>query len=62
MENGKKDRILAILYIVLTGGYISVPELAEEYRVSGKSIFRDISTIRQFLSDSRELVGNVELV
>ncbi len=61
MENGKKDRILAILYIVLTGGYISVPELVAEYQVSSKSIFRDISTVRQFLSDSRELVGNVEL-
>lgn len=57
----KKDRILAILYIVLTGGYISVSELVKEYQVSSKSIFRDISTVRQFLSDNRELVGNVEL-
>lgn len=58
---GKKDRILAILYIALTGGHISVPELMEEFQVSSKSISRDISTVRQFLSDSRELVGNMEL-
>lgn len=57
----KKDRILAIFYRLYSGNEVSVSALAEEYQVTKKSISRDISSIRSFLADHRELVGNVEL-
>ena len=56
----KKNRILAILYRLYSGNEVSVTELSEEYQVARKSISRDISIIRSFLADHRELVGNVE--
>ena len=58
----KKNRILAILYRLYSGNEVSVTELSEEYQVARKSISRDISIIRSFLADHRELVGNVELL
>lgn len=58
----KKNRILAILYRLYSGNEVSVTELSEEYQVARKSISRDISIIRSFLAEHRELVGNVELM
>ncbi len=58
----KKNRILAILYRLYSGNEVSVTELTEEYQVARKSISRDISIIRSFLAEHRELVGNVELL
>lgn len=58
---GKKNRMLEIFYRAMKGEYISVKVLADEYGVSTKSISRDINEIKNFLSDSRELVGNVEM-
>ena len=58
----KKNRILAILYRLYSGNEVSVTELSEEYQVARKSISRDISIIRSFLAEHRELVGNVELL
>jgi len=57
----KKNRILAILYRLFWGKGITASVLAEEYQVSEKSILRDISIIRSFLADNRNLVGNLEL-
>ncbi len=57
----KKNRILSILYRLFSGNGITVSELAEVYQVSEKSILRDISMIRSFLAENRDLVGNVEL-
>lgn len=57
----KKNRILAIMYRLFFSSGITTPELAEEYHVSEKSILRDISIIRSFFADNRNLVGNMEL-
>lgn len=57
----KKNRILSILYTLLFGGTITASGLAGEYHVSEKSILRDISMIRSFLAENRNLVGNIEL-
>lgn len=40
---------------------ISVQKLANEYNVSTKSISRNISDLKTFFADHRELVGNTEL-
>ena len=57
----KKNRMLEIFFRAMRGEYISVKNLAEEYRVSSKSISRDLSEIKNFLYENRELVGNTEL-
>lgn len=57
----KKNRLLEIFYRAIKGEGISVKELASEYHISTKSISRDINEIKNFLYDSRELVGNTEL-
>ncbi len=57
----KKDRMLELFYRAMCGESISVKKMAEEYGVSTKSISRDISDIKNFLSENRELVENTEL-
>lgn len=57
----KKSRMLEIFYRAMRGESISVGKMADEYEVSVKSISRDIAEINNFLSENRELVGNVEL-
>ncbi len=58
---GKKNRLLELFYRAVKGENLSVKKLADEYGVSTKSISRDISEIKNFLCDSRDLVGNTEL-
>lgn len=57
----KKDRLMEIFYRAMKGEHLSVKNLAQEYGVSTKSVSRDINEIKNFLSDSRDLVGNTEL-
>lgn len=57
----KKNRMLEIFFRAMKGENISVKNLAEEYGVSGKSIYRDLGEIKNFLCENRELVGNTEL-
>lgn len=57
----KKIRILSILYQLLVGNQVSVAKLAEKYQVSTKSINRDISIIRNFLAENRDMVGDMTL-
>lgn len=57
----KKSRLLDIFYRLMKGEGVSVKAMAEEHGVSTKSIHRDISEIRNFLSNARELSGNTEL-
>lgn len=57
----KKNRMLEIFYRAMKGENISVKSLADEYRVSAKSIYRDLGEIKNFLFENRELVGNTEL-
>ena len=58
----KKSRILTILYRLLTGEHISQQELANQYGVEARSIRRDVAILRQFFSENRELVGDLELL
>lgn len=60
METTKQDRILEIFFRGLRGEDISVKSLSDEYGVSTKSISRDISDLKAFLEDHRELVGNTD--
>lgn len=61
MENQKNNRTLEIFFRALRGEAISVKKFAEEYKVSTKSISRDISEIQEFLAEHRELMQNAEL-
>lgn len=61
MEQSKNNRTLEIFFRALRGEAISLKKLAEEYKVSTKSISRDISEIQEFLSEHRELMQNAEL-
>lgn len=61
MEKNKNNRTLEIFFRAMRGELISVRKFAEEYKVSTKSIGRDISDIQDFLSEHRELMQNAEL-
>ena len=61
MESTKQDRMLEIFFRCLRGEDISVQNLANEYGVSTKSISRNITDLKSFLADHRDLVGNTEL-
>jgi predicted DNA-binding transcriptional regulator YafY len=47
--------------LALTGDKIVVSDLAEKYRISTKSVMRDLNAVRCFLSENRELTGDLEL-
>lgn len=57
----KKERVLGIFYRLLNGEGLSIKKLSQEYGVSSKSISRDFCEIRNFLTDNREMVQNMEL-
>lgn len=57
----KKDRMLEIFYRLMKGEDVSLKGMAEEYGVSAKSISRDLSEIKSFFSNNRDLSGNVEV-
>ena len=61
LENTKQYRVLEIFFRALRGEDISIQKLADEYGVSTKSVSRNISDLKAFLADNRELVGNTEL-
>ena len=58
----KLDRILEIFLRAIKGEDISVKKLSLEYGVSPKTISRDISDLRSFMADKRELLGYADLV
>lgn len=55
------ERILGIFFRSVKGEELSVNDLADEYQVSSKSISRDISEIKNFLAEHRDITGNAEL-
>lgn len=57
----KKDRMLEIFYRLMKGENVSLKEMAEEHDVSAKSISRDLSEIKNFFSNNRDMTGNVEI-
>lgn len=61
MTRNKKTRTLELLYRAMKGEELSVKSMAEEYNVSTRSITRDITIIREFFEDNREIVSNNEI-
>lgn len=61
MENTKLDRVLEVFFRGLRGENLFVQKMADEYKVSTKSITRSINDLKNFLADHRELVGCTEL-
>ena len=62
MEKMVSDRVLEIFYRLIKGEMFNSRSLAENYHVSVKTINRDISRIRNFLSEHKELMNYAEIV
>ena len=62
MEKNVSDRVLEIFYRLIKGEIFNSRSLAENYNVSAKTINRDISRIKNFLSEHRELMNYAEIV
>lgn len=56
MENERLDRVLEIFYRLLHGEVVPNRLIAEEYRISSKSVSRDVARINDFLAEHRELM------
>jgi len=61
MKTEKKHRTLEIFFRGIRGEDLSPVQLAAEYGVSTKSVTRNLNEIKDFLAESRELVGHTEL-
>ena len=61
MQSEKQARLLELFFRGLRGEDLSVQKLSAEYGVSTKSVSRDISDLKAFFAEHRELVGNSEL-
>ena len=48
--------------MVINDKYFSTQELSYKYDVSKKTVSRDINEIRSFLSEYRDIIGNVDIV
>jgi predicted DNA-binding transcriptional regulator YafY len=57
----KIDRVLALFLRAVKGESLSVQNLAYEYNVSARSITRDINSLKLFLAENRDILGNTEL-
>ena len=57
----KQERVLELFFRGLRGEDLSVRKLSNDYNVSTRSIGRDITDLKAFLSDHRDLVGNAKL-
>lgn len=62
MEGTRQERLLEIFFRCMRGENLSIQMLANEYDVSTKSISRNISDLKAFLADHRDLVGNTDLL
>ena len=60
--NIKTDRILEIFYRAMKGEALSATSLADEYKVSTRSISRDLTGLKMFMADHRDAMGNAELL
>ncbi len=58
----KPDRLLEIFLLAMKGEQLSVQELSQRYKVSSRSVTRDINVIKSFLAEHRDMIGNAELV
>ena len=57
----KIDRVMALFLRAMKGEALSPRLLASEYNVSTRSITRDLNSLKFFLAEHRELLGNAEL-
>lgn len=57
----KSDRMLELFFRALKGEALSVTKLADKYNVTKRSITRDITNLKFFLAEHREILGNAEL-
>ena len=62
MATGKKNRTLEIFFRGIRGEDLSPARLAADFGVSTKSISRNMSEIKEFLAEHRELVGHSEMI
>ncbi len=58
----KTDRVLELFFRALKGEFLSAKKLAEQYGVSSRSISRDITALKFFLTEHRDTLGYAELV
>ena len=58
----KTDRVLDLFFRAMKGESLSVQQLAYEYGVTTRSISRDITSLKVFLSDHADTLGYAELV
>lgn len=58
----KTDRVLELFFRAIKGESLSAHSLANQYHVSTRSISRDITALKIFLAEHRDLMGNAELV
>lgn len=62
IKGAKTDRVIELFFRALKGESLSAQKLADEYRVSTRSISRDINNLKNFLAEHSELLGYPELV
>ena len=58
----KTDRVMALFFRALKGESLSAQKLSYEYNVSSRSITRDLNSLKMFLADHRDTLGNAELI
>ncbi len=60
-KEDKANRILELFFRALKGEALSVQELAYEHNVSTRSVSRDITDLKAFLAEHRDILGDAEL-
>ena len=58
----KSERILELFFRALKGESLSVRDLALKYNVTTRSISRDITDLKYFIAEHRDIFGNSELI
>ncbi len=57
----KTDRVMELFFRAMKGESLSAKQLSYEYNVSTRSITRDINSLKIFLSEHMDILGNAEL-
>lgn len=60
MDYETRKNLGIVFFTVYEGEDISIRDPAAEYNVSTESISRDITDLKAFFADHRDLVGNTE--
>jgi predicted DNA-binding transcriptional regulator YafY len=62
MDNGKIDRVLGLYTRLMSGSLVIKSEEAQRYKVSERTIQRDIDDVRNFLESEVEDIGTINSV